>query len=115
MQATLDSFRTLFPEFAAVPDAQVDFAFEVANEITCASDNAKLFLCAHIVSLRVNEGVGSTGSEETQGSGFAVVQQVGDLRAEYVAPRPEDADFARTPYGRQYLALSKHKAIPRAV
>lgn len=107
MQATLENFRTLFPEFAAESDSRVEFALELAREQFCGSENGVLYLAAHTLCLWKSEGTGSeTGSTETQGSGFATRQRVGDLEVQYSAPdKTSDADFMRTPYGRQFLNL----------
>ncbi len=119
MTATLENFRGLFPEFAdpVATDVQVNFALELAAEQHKCSDNAKLYLAAHTIQLWINEGVGGDGTTETQGSGFAVRQKVGDLEAQYTAPKnTDDAYYMTTPYGRQYLALrnaANRKFAPR--
>jgi hypothetical protein len=108
MEATLTNFRGLFPEFddPVATDTQVEFAIELAREIHRCSENAILYLAAHMVQLWTTEGTGSAQSDESQGSGFAVRQKVGDLEAQYTAPKnPDDAYYMRTSYGRQYLAL----------
>lgn len=110
MDATISNFRTLFPEFSSVDDAKVTFALELASEVHGCSENAQLFLAAHFIALDLAEGVGdestSTGDIDTNGTGFAESQKVGDISVKYTTPeKSEDAEFMRTSYGRRFLSL----------
>jgi hypothetical protein len=108
MTADLATFRGLFPEFDApiATDVQVEYSLELAREQQGCSENAILWLSAHQIQLWTSEGTGTALSEENQGSGFASTQKVGDLSVTYTVPsNADDAYYARTSYGRQYLAL----------
>lgn len=115
MEATTSNFKSLFPEFNSVDDAKVSFMLELAREQFNCSENAVLYLAAHMLSLDSNEDVSGAGNDETQGSGFAVRQKVGDLEVQYVAPKDaDDAYYMQTPYGRRFLALrnARKKIFP---
>jgi hypothetical protein len=108
MDANLANFRGLFPEFDApvATDVQVEYSIELAREQHRCSENAILYLSAHQIALWTSEGTGSEFSGENQGSGFASSQKVGDLQVTYTVPtNADDAYYARTSYGRQFLAL----------
>lgn len=110
---TVEDFRNSliggsFPE-DPYTDEIVQQYLDLAAEIHVCSANAQIYLAAHFMYLDSQMGTNTGDVEETEGSGFAVEQSVGDLKVKYLASQSdkgmEDAEYMRTPYGRRYINL----------
>jgi len=111
------TFRTQYPEFTAgvAPDADVDFALELAQEIHGCSALAIYALTAHFLALAGMQGTGVAGAPSTTSVDVVKKKRVGRVVTEYVrlsADRVEDAYYESTPYGKTFLAL-KNAALKR--
>jgi hypothetical protein len=104
---TIERFREIYPEFDSVPDAEVEYALELAKEIHGCSANAIYALTAHFLALASVEG-GDGSSPSTGVLKDVKKSKVGRVTTEYVsmAGNMEDSFYETTMYGRRYLALS---------
>ena len=117
MTATVQGFRTLFPEFAANTDAQVQMQMDLAlAEVNpelwdeALYDYAVYYLTAHYLCLydwRV--GIVVPGlpkpAEYATGVGAKIMKKVGDVQVQYSAEmlaKALDNPYLWTPYGLWY-------------
>lgn len=105
---TASAVKLKFPEFAAVPDATVEFAIE---EATLGVDDtwlpsygtvALMYLAGHhlMVSIsRAESGTGQMIKSESMG-GMSITYDI-------TTTQPDPGDYTTTPYGSRYLDLLK--------
>ncbi|VFR32540.1 FIG00948979: hypothetical protein [plant metagenome] len=110
MDFPLEKFRILFPMFAAVPD---DVVLAVAEWAECYTSgrgckcDAQLWMLitAHLLQLRLNADSGNGGAP-----GALASATIDKVSVSFQAPPATDS-WAHwlnlTPYGQQFLALSK--------
>ena len=108
MAATLATFRTQFPEFAATADGVVDRALVEALLIHSVRELATLFLTAHLLECDAKRAAG------TPLVGEVASEQAGDIKATYRTQAAGDmtggsraAAYTRTEYGKRFLALEQ--------
>ena len=100
-------FRARFPEFVAndYPDALIERAVGLARRLAAAAGmEAVYWLTAHWLSLE-----GERNVSPDYGSGLVTSETVGPRTVSYMAEARDDAQvfYARTVYGRAYLALER--------
>ena len=108
--ATAPSAATIkerFPEFASVDDAAVDAAAATALTLSSVSPEATRYLTAHLLALNAQRGTGV--AEPDGGDGIIMSEGVGSVRVGYKTQARDEGDvfFARTEYGRTFLALER--------
>lgn len=115
MSANISDFKEIFPEFADVPDARVNFFLSGATTQISAdvfesqTDNAIYFMTAH--NLVMN-------SPEKAGNPTITSERVGEVSVTYQAGyvvKPQDGYFQQTQYGLQYLQLRNSCVITTQV
>ena len=105
-EITIERFRELYPEFNDVPDSDVEYALELAQELHRCSANAIYALTAHFLALSQMQG--QDGEDVATGVVKDVKKsKVGRVATEYIsmASNVEDSYYTTTPYGQLYLAL----------
>lgn len=113
--ASRDLVREVAPEFTTTADGIVDAMLERAARRLDSTEWADLYtdgcvyLAAHLLTLRARASAGSLGA------GPVVAQGTGDLSVAYgavVGVIGDDAKYATTPYGIEYLNLRRLIATP---
>ena len=111
-EITLERFREIYPEFADVPDSDVEYALELAQEVHRCSANAIYALTAHFLALAEMNGTG--GDTPATGTTRLVKKsRVGRVATEYVTMtqnNPENSYYESTAYGQLFLTL-KNSAL----
>ena len=105
---SITDFRQQFPEFSGVADDDVSAALSIARELYQLTALGTLYLAAHLIALETAE-VGGTMAPLDGGSGVVTQETIGPKRLSLRPPieRPSEAFFARTAYGRTFLALMR--------
>jgi len=107
---TIERFRGIYPEFDDVtyPDAEVQYALDLAQEVHRCSANALYAVAAHFLSLFTAEKIRNDGGgASTSSVGTIKKARVGRIATEFVSMAATAADvyYEQTPYGKLYLAL----------
>lgn len=115
---SLDTFRNLFPEFSAVPDARVTSWLSVcATQLNATAfgllyEQAAVFMAAHYLQLSLEREAASAGAG--LGPGAQVVGPITSLTTDRLSMSTgglssrksiKDDFFSQTQYGLSYLAL----------
>ena len=105
----LEYFRLLAPEFAGVADAPVQTWLTMAGNLVdtgCLDAERAAMACAlyaaHLLSLTLSIGRASDGT-----LGAVTSEREGDLQRTYGALKGSDSWLGQTPYGQQYLDITK--------
>ena len=103
----LPLFRTRFPEFVTQTDARIEMYLGDALIIFALSETAVLYLAAHLLTLDIDSGAGSTGASTDGGDGEVVSESAGGVSASFKsgAKKEKDVFYMSTAYGRRYIAL----------
>lgn len=92
------TIRARFPEFAGKEDAEIEAAASAALEISAVSEDATLFLAAHLLALAAER----TGDPDG-GSGEVMTETTGGRSVSYAtmaASAGAQVWWMTTPYGR---------------
>ena len=105
----LPDFRTEFPEYVSQSDAVVEKHLNNALLIHAICGGATIYLAAHLLTLSINDNVGTTGGS-VDGGGIereVTAERGRDINATYKSGTDRDSDsvYISTPYGRMYLRL----------
>lgn len=103
----LPAFRTRFPEFIAQTDARIEAYLGDALLIFTLCETAVLYLAAHLLTLDIESGSGSTGASSDGGDGEVTSESAGGVSASYKsqAAKEKDVFYMSTVYGRRYVTL----------
>ena len=103
----LPLFRTRFPEFITQLDARLEMYLGDAIQIHSLCETATLYLAAHLLSLDIESGAGSTGASSDGGDGEITSESAGGVSASFnsQADKGKDVFYMSTAYGRRYIAL----------
>lgn len=115
MAASVDIFKSMFPEFCSVDDNTVELWLNEANDYLDANawgdcfDRACLYYTAHELSIAMER----KNNAQAGGAGGGIVQSAsaGGLNVTYAVPNfatqgsIDEVAYARTPYGTKYLQL----------
>jgi len=107
VEELLPLFRTRFPEFDAQSDARIEAYLGDALLIHALCETAVLYLTAHLLTLDIESGAGSTGASSDGGDGEVVSESAGGVSASFKsqADKGKDVFYMSTAYGRRYIAL----------
>ena len=83
VETLLPLFRTRFPEFITQTDARLKMYLADALIIFALSETAVLYLAAHLLSLDIDSGAGSTGASTDGGDGEVVSESAGGVSASF--------------------------------
>lgn len=104
MTATPATFKTVFPTFATVPDATIQYWMEQALGVTSAwgNDHATYLLTAHYLT---QQGRGSGAEAELAAAGASSFTSIesGNFK---LARGKAGTGFASTSYGEQFRAIA---------
>lgn len=115
MTPDLATFRAVFPEFAAVPDATVQLWLDEAEEQLSQEawgrcyGRAALNWAAHNLALALQRAAAADSGEGATASGTIASASAEGLSVSFVAPRDTGANslwWNQTPYGQAYLAAA---------
>ena len=97
-------FLSTFPEITVSSDAVVNAAGELALRISNVSQDAVLYLTAHLLSIQSED----TGAPDG-GAGEVVSERTGPMDTKYLvqAETNREVFFTRTSYGRMFLILER--------
>jgi hypothetical protein len=114
-EPTVERFREIYPEFDETnfPNARVEYALELAQEVHSCSKNAIYALMAHFLSLSKAESTGVSGGEASTATiGTIKKTSIGRLSTEFItmSQKGDDAYYEQTPYGKTYLMLRNSAA-----
>ena len=95
------TFRARFPEFtdALYSDTLVGHAITDSERLYRFNDEARLYCMAHLLVLTKEQGLSPDG-----GSGVVASERIGARAVTYVQD-DKDGFYARSSYGRMFLAL----------
>ena len=104
MTPTLADFRLYLPQFTDTPDATVERALLIVQEIHSRSKLAAVYCAAHILTLEADDTDQPDG-----GHGEISSETIGPSETTYVtqAEQGREAFFTTTLYGRTFLTLEK--------
>lgn len=105
----LEYLRLLAPEFASVSDATANQWLSVAGNLTetgCLDTEraamARALYAAHMLSLTTRSGQGGAAA-----LGPVTSEKEGDLQRSYGSVKGGDTYMGQTPYGQQYLDITR--------
>ena len=103
----LSTFRARFPEFITQFDDRLLLYLGDALRIHALCETAVLYLAAHLLTLDIDTGAGSTGASVDGGDGEVTAESAGGVSASYKsqAAKEKDVFYMSTAYGRRYVAL----------
>ena len=101
---TAVAFRALYPEFAAVPDGDVEQALQSARAHHDVIPEAVAAAAAHLLAVAVED----TGAADN-GAGVVTVENIGNRDVTYAMPSGR-IYWWRTAYGRRFVELTRTAA-----
>ena len=102
----LPQFRVLFPEFAAIPDAQVEEYLGVAIAMFIKCTNVTLWLAAFLLNEDISASVDPSGGGTISGQILRMKVDSKEVQASKVSTdNPSDEQYMINRYGRMYLRL----------
>ena len=107
IEGLLSLFRTRFPEFDTQSDARIELYLNDALLIHSLCETAVLYLTAHLLTLDIESGAGSSGASPDGGDGEVVSEGAGGVSGSFKsqADKGKDVFYMITTYGRRYIAL----------